>query len=151
MIGALMAKKAARDAFAAMNRHDLDAFMAAWGAQPVFEFPGESILGGRYEGRDQVRAWFQRWWDRFPSTTFELRSVSVDNIMAMGGTNTIHVEWDLTETDRKGRTVKVAGITALEARGGKVVHVRDYLFNPDVIAEAWADVDAAEPGEPLEA
>ena len=56
MIGAILAKKAARDAFAAMNRHDLDAFMEAWGDDPVFEFPAGSVLGGRYRGRRTFEA-----------------------------------------------------------------------------------------------
>ena len=60
----------------------------------------------------------------------------------MTGTNTIHVEWDLSETDREGRNFHVSGVTALQARGGRVVHVRDYIFNPEVITEAWADVSA---------
>lgn len=140
MIGAFLAKKAARDAFGAMNRHDLEGFLAAWGEDPVFEFPAGSVLGGRHEGPDAVRAWFERWWDRFPQTTFTLRSVSVENILALGGTNTIHVEWDLEEVDTRGRTVSVSGVTALRARGGKVVDVKDYIFNPELIAEAWADV-----------
>lgn len=142
MIGAILAKKAARDAFAAMNRHDLDTFMAAWADDPVFEFPGGSVLGGVYQGREEIRRFFERWWDRFPDTEFSIRSISVDHILALGGTNTIHVEWDLTETDRQGRTVQVSGVTALHARGGKVDRVRDYIFNPEVIAEAWADVPA---------
>jgi ketosteroid isomerase-like protein len=140
MIGAFLAKRAARHAFAAMNRHDLDTFMAAWGDDPVFHFPGGSVLGGHHQGRARIRAWFERWWDRFPTTVFTLRSVSVDHILALGGTNTIHVEWDLTETDRQGRTFQVSGVTALRARSGKVVDVTDYLFDPDVIAQAWADV-----------
>lgn len=143
MIGAFLAKKAARDAFAAMNRHDLDAFMAGWGRNAVFEFPGSSVLAGRYQGTAEIRAWFQRWWDRFPTTRFTLRSVSVDQIMALGGTNTIHVEWDLDETDHDGRNFHVSGVTALRARAGKVDEVRDYIFNPEVIAEAWAGVPTA--------
>ena len=136
MIGAVLAKKAARDAFAAMNRHDLDAFMGAWGDDPVFEFPKGSVLGGQHRGRKEVRAWFERWWDRFPSTTFTLRSVSVDNLFAVTGTNTIHMEWDQSETDRQDRSFQVSGVSALHARAGKVVHVRDYIFDPEVIAEA---------------
>jgi ketosteroid isomerase-like protein len=142
MLGAFLAKKAARDAFAAMNRHDLDSFMAAWGEDPVFGFPGTSILGGHHRGRSEIQAWFQRWWDRFPTTTFALQAVSVDNILAMGGTNTIHVEWVLDETDRDGRSFHLTGVSSLRARGGKVVHVKDYIFDPDVIAEAWAGVEA---------
>lgn len=142
MIGALLAKKAARNAFAAMNRHDLDTIMAAWSDHPVFEFPQGSVLGGRYEGKEAVRGFFERWWDRFPATNFTLRSVSVDHTLALTGTNTIHVEWELEEVDRQGRRVDVSGVTALHARGGKVDHVRDYIFNPEVIAAAWADVPA---------
>ncbi len=142
MIGAFLAKGAARSAFAAMNRHDLDSFMAAWGDDPVFEFPGKSVLGGRYRGRSEIRAWFERWWERFPTTTFTLQSVSVDNVLAMGGTNTIHVEWLLDETDVEGRSFHLTGVTALRARNGKVDHVKDYIFDQDVIEGAWAGVGA---------
>ena len=137
MIGAFLAKKAALDAFAAMNRHDLDRFMDAWGDDPELEFPGDSVLGGRYRGRGEIRDWFARWWDRFPQTEFTIRSISVEDILALGGTNTIHVEWDLRETDRAGRTFELSGVTALRARGGKVQSVRDYLLDPAVVAEAW--------------
>jgi len=41
MIGALVAKKAIADAFAAMNRHDLAKFMSAWRDDGVFIYPGE--------------------------------------------------------------------------------------------------------------
>lgn len=140
MIGAFLAKKAARDAFAAMNRHDIETFMSAWADDPVFEFPKGSVIGGRFRGREEVRGWFERWWDRFPVTEFTIRSISVDDILAMGGTNTIHVEWDLSETDRQGRSFQISGITALKARGGRVSEGRDYIFNPEVIAEAWAAV-----------
>ncbi len=137
MIGAILAKKAARDAFAAIDRHDLDALMRAWGAEPVFEFPGGSVIAGRFEGRERIRAWFERWWSRFPTTTLTLGSISVERIGALGGTNTIHVEWRLDETDREGRSFRIRGVTSLRALGGKVVHARDYVFDQDVIAAAW--------------
>jgi ketosteroid isomerase-like protein len=137
MIGAMMAKRASRGAFDALNRHDLDAFMKAWSDDAVFEFPGHSALSGRYEGPDEIRGWFARWWTRFPTTTFTLRSVSVDHPMALTGNNTIHVEWDLDETDDDGHTYHVTGITTLHAKGGKVDHVKDYIFDQDVIQEIW--------------
>jgi ketosteroid isomerase-like protein len=138
MIGAYLAKKAARDAFTALNHHDLDAFMAAWDEHAEFEFPGTSAPGGRFAGRGEIRAWFQTWWDRFPTTLFTIHSISVEHPMALGGNNTIHVEWELNETDQQGHHVHTAGVTALRARGGKVVHVRDYIFSPEVIAAAWS-------------
>ncbi len=140
MIGAFLAKKAARDAFAAMNRHDLDSFMAAWSEDPVFDFPGTSVLGGHYRGQAGIRAWFERWWARFPSTTFTVHAVSVDNIMAVTGTNTIHVDWSLDEIDGNGRAFHLTGVTALHVRDGKVFYVKDFIFDQDVIAEAWAGV-----------
>ena len=138
MIGALLAKKGARKTFAAMNRHDLDRVMDSFGEHPVFEFPAGSPLGGRREGREEVRAWFERWWDRFPETEFTIRSVSVENIFALGGTNTLHVEWDLRETDRAGNSLEVHGVTALDVGGGKVRTDRQYIFNPEAVAEAWS-------------
>jgi ketosteroid isomerase-like protein len=142
MIGAHLAKNAARDAFTAMSRHDLDAFMAAWDEHAEFEFPGSAIPGGRYAGRGEIRAWFQAWWDRFPATVFTVRSISVEHPMALGGNNTVHVEWDLNETDQQGHHINVSGVTALRVRGGKVVHARDYVFNPQVVAAAWSGMPA---------
>jgi ketosteroid isomerase-like protein len=149
MIGAFLAKRAARKAFAAMNRHDLEAFMSAWSEDAAFEFPGSSILAGRYQGKAAIRAWFSRWWNRFPRTVFTLQAVSVDDIMAFGGTNTVHVEWLLDEMDEQGRTFHLSGVSALHARAGKVVLVKDYIFEQDVIAEAWKDIVPASGTAPL--
>ncbi len=137
MIGALMARKFARGGFEAVNRHDLETLMDAWADDAVFEFPGNSIMSGRMQGKPAIRKWFERWWDRFPSTLFTLDAISVDNILALGATNRVLVEWRLEETDQEGRTFRLSGVTRLQAERGKLMRVRDYIFDQDVVAEAW--------------
>lgn len=137
MIGAILAKRAVAQGFEAIGRHDLDAVVGMFHDRGVFEFPTDTVLGGKQKGHDEIRAWFERWFERMPSIAFTLRHVSVENVFAMGGTNVVHAEWDLDETDAEGRSYHLTGVTALELEGGKARRVKDYIFDQDVIAAIW--------------
>jgi ketosteroid isomerase-like protein len=137
MLGAILAKREARKAFDALIRHDLDALMGAFHEDGVFEFPGETVLGGSFHGKQEIRGWFEHWWERMPVTRFTLRHVSVENIFALGGTNTVSVEWDLDERDTEGHSYSLTGITRLEVVGGKARHVKDYIFDQHVLEGIW--------------
>ena len=109
----------------------------------VVGFPTEPIMGGRHEGKDEIRAWFTRWFDRMPGIPFTLKRISVDNIFAMGPSNGIHVEWELDETDTDGNTFHITGVTAFNIEGGKATLVRDYIFDQDLITEIWPARESA--------
>lgn len=137
MIGAVLAKRAGRQAFAALNRKDLDGIVGAFRDDGVFEFPGHSALAGRFAGKQAVREWFARWFAEMAEIHFTLKHVSVEHIFALGASNTVHVEWELDETNSAGQRFHVTGMTSLTARGGKAVLVHDYIPDQDVLEQAW--------------
>ena len=138
MIGAILAQRLARGAFAHLNGHDLEAFMRLMADDVVFDFPGQTDLSGHHAGKAAVRSFFRTMLQRFPQIHFTLRHVAVENILAVTGTNSVLVEWDLDYTNRSGRTFHNSGVTAASARGGKIVRIQDYLF--DWVALAAANV-----------
>ncbi len=136
MLGAVLAQREVRKAFDAMNRHDVEALVASYHEDGEFEFPGDTIMSGRFRGREAIRGWFERWFARM-QIRFTLRQVSVENIFAFGGTNVLHVEWDVEETDREGHVYHMTGVTAFDIVGGKARRVKDYIFDQDVLASIW--------------
>jgi len=129
MIGALVAKKAIADAFNALNRHDLAKFMSAWRDDGVFIYPGEIPASGTFEGRSAVEGWFRNFFDQFPRIRFDVQDICVRNIFAFTGTNVVAVHWDLQLTNRDGRAGQNGGVTVIGIKGGKVVHVKDFIFD----------------------
>lgn len=149
MLGAVLAKREVRKGFKAIDQHDLETLMDMFHDDAVFEFPGDTIAGGRYEGKEAIRAWFERWYERIPKSRFTLRHISVENIFALGASNVAHAEWNVEETDQDGNTYDLTGVTAFEVEGGKARFVKDYIFDQDVLAEIWspkepASIDVAE-------
>ena len=143
MLGAILAKREIVKGYERIGRHDLDAVVGMFHDDGLFEFPGETVMGGRFEGKDEIRDWFSRWFDRMPEIEFTLRHVSVEDIFAMGPSNSVLVEWDLDETDHQGASHHLTGVTAFEIEGGKARRVKDYVFDQDVLAEVWSSKKAA--------
>jgi ketosteroid isomerase-like protein len=137
MLGAILAKREVRKGFDAINRHDLDTLMGMFDEGGVFEFPGDTVLAGRHDSPETIRAWFKRWFDRMPEIHFTLRHVSVENIFAMGATNVVHAEWDLDETDTDGNSYHVTGVTSFDIKGGKATLIKEYIFDQDVLSRIW--------------
>jgi len=138
MIGAILAKRQARRQFARLNARDLDGFMAAIAADVVFDFPGQTAHSGHHVGKTAVRAFFESMLAAHPEVRFTLRHVAVEDILAMGGTNTLLIEWDLDYTDVTGRWFHNAGVTVGTARGGRIVRLCDHVFDWVSLAEANA-------------
>ena len=151
MIGAILARRQARTAFARLNAHDLEGFMSGFADDAVFDFPGQTDLSGHHVGKAAVRIFFQTMLDDHPEIRFTLRHVAVENIFSVTGTNTLLVEWDLDYTNRAGRTFHNSGVTSGSARGGKIVRLRDYLFDWIALAAANAPDAGASGSPPAEA
>lgn len=143
MLGALLAKRTVRQGFTAMNRGDLEGVMALFADDAVLEYPGRSMLAGRYEGADAIRGWFVQRFARAERRHYTLTHVSVAETMTLGTTNTVLVEWLLTETLADGSFHHLSGVTSLHLHSGKVVHARDYVYEQDVVEAAWGSVAAA--------
>jgi ketosteroid isomerase-like protein len=129
MIGALVAKKAIALAFEAMNRHDLPKFMSAWRDDGVFIYPGEIPTSGTFRGKSAVEGWFRKFFEQFPRIHFDVRDICVRNIFALTGTNVVAVHWNIHLTNREGRVGENSGVTVITIKGGKVVHVKDFIFD----------------------
>lgn len=138
MIGALMTKRNVAAAFEALNRHDLNAFLKGWQDDATFIYPGDISVSGTYTGRDAIRAWFQNMLDQFPTIAFTVRHVAVSNLFDLTGNNVAIAEWNFKATNKDGFSVENSGVTVITARGGKVVHVKDYIFDTgEVWRKAW--------------
>lgn len=137
MIGALIAKSKVRSAFAALNRRDLPAFLSGWAVDATFFYPGNVSASGKMEGKKTIQEWFRKYLDQFPKLNFTLKSVSVQNIFAFGGTNVVTVEWDLNLTNREGKDFQNSGVTVINVKKGKVVLVCDFIFDTEMLKKAW--------------
>ncbi len=139
MIGAIIAKRLAGSGFDALNRHDLTKFMAAWAEDSTFTYPGNTSMSGETKGKKAIEAWFAKMMEQFPNIDFTVKEVFVSNIFALGATNNIAVEWDVSETNSEGKEFKNSGVTIIRIKGGKAVAIRDYLFNTDILKEGWGE------------
>ena len=129
MIGALVARRALAGAFDALNRHDLATFMKAWRVDGVFEYPGDIPESGTFTGKHEVEGWFRTFFQQFPRLRFDVRDICVRNIFDLAGTNVVAVHWNLELTNREGRLGHNSGVTVVSIEHGKVVHVKDYIFD----------------------
>jgi ketosteroid isomerase-like protein len=129
MIGAIIARKAIADAFEAMNRHDLVKFMSNWHDDGVFIYPGEIDQSGTFKGKNAVEGWFRNFFEQFPKIRFDIQDICVKNIFALTGTNTVAVHWNIYLTNRDGREGQNSGVTVINIKGGKVSHIKDFIFD----------------------
>jgi len=129
MIGALVAKKALADSFDALNRHDLPRFMAAWRDDGVFVYPGEIPESGTFQGKSAVEGWFRRFFEQFPTIQFDVRDICVRNIFDVAGNNVVAVHWNIQLTNREGRVGQNSGVTVVSIARGKVLLVKDFIFD----------------------
>ena len=125
--------------------------MSGFADDAVFDFPGQTDLSGQHVGKAAVRVFFQSMLDDHPEIRFTVRHVAVENIFSVTGTNTLLVEWDLDYTNRAGRMFHNSGVMSGSARDGKIVHLRDYLFDWIALAEANAPEVGASDSPPAEA
>ncbi len=129
MIRAVVARKAIASAFEAMNRHDLPKFMSAWRDDGVFIYPGEIPASGTFRGKSAVEGWFRDFFEQFPGIQFDVQDICVRNIFALTGTNVVAVHWSIHLTNRQGRVGENSGVTVINVKGGKVILVKDFIFD----------------------
>jgi ketosteroid isomerase-like protein len=129
MIGAVVAKKAIAEAFEAMNRHDLSRFMSGWRDDGVFIYPGEIPASGTFQGKSAVEGWFRNFFEQFPKIQFDVQDICVRNIFALTGNNVVAVHWNIQLTNRDGREGQNSGVTVISIKGGKVLLVKDFIFD----------------------
>jgi hypothetical protein len=111
--------------------------MRAWADDGVFEFPGHSALSGRHEGKAAIEAFWDRVFARME--IFDIRPVHIAlaRPYALGTSNTAIIEWVVDETAYDGTRIHLEGVAVIEGRGRRVVHARDYIFDPSPLEIMW--------------
>lgn len=139
MIGAIMAKKLASRGFDRINKRDLDSFMSGFGDDAVFVYPETVSAGGTFKGKKAIREWFERCLKQFPEFTFSVKNKFVENLFAVGATNTVAVQWDFHCKNRDGVETSNKGVTVIHVKRGKAVLVQDYIQNGKTHKAAWGE------------
>ena len=140
MIGAIIAKKKARASFECLNRRDIDGFLAGWAEDAHFFHPGNVPgISGETENKEAAREWLQKFMDRFPSMIMSPNSICVQNLCPARRNNVVMVEWDIDLRDVHDQEWQNKGITVINVVKGKVVLVRNYIFDLEVHAKAWGE------------
>jgi uncharacterized protein len=129
MIGAIIARKAVNRAFQALSNHDLAAFMSAWRDDGVLMYPGEIWASGTFTGKPAVEEWCRTFFEQYPKIKFDIQQICAQNIFAMGGTNVMTAHWNIYLTNRSGRVGQNSGVSVITLKGGKVVQVKDFVFD----------------------
>ena len=140
MLGALIAKHKVRSAFSYFNDRNMEKFLSLWDDNAIFIYPGNVSVSGTNKGKSTVSAWFNNLMDVGPSVNFSIKSICVDNIFDLIGTNVITVEWDNSVTNRKGINTLVSGVSVIRIKKGRIIYVRDYIFDPEKLPIAWCEV-----------
>jgi ketosteroid isomerase-like protein len=109
------AKRVIEAIAAAFDRHDLDAIMAHFADDAVFESPrGPDAWGQRFVGRDEVRAAFAGRFAGIPDIRYQDDEHFVDGDRGAS-------EWTLSGTTTAGDRIEVRGCDLWTFRDGKVV------------------------------
>lgn len=109
-----------RDVLDAFNRQDLDAIMAHFADDAVFESPrGTDPWGTRFAGKDAVREGLARRFTGIPDVHYgnDRHFVSGDRGVS---------EWLLTGTTTSGERIEVQGCDLWEFRDGLIVRKDSY-------------------------
>jgi ketosteroid isomerase-like protein len=139
MLGALFAKQIVRSAFSYFNDSNMEKFLSLWDDNATFTYPGNVSVSGTNEGKSAVSAWFNNLMDTGPSVNFSIKSICVNNIFDLIGSNIITVEWDNFVTNRKGTKILVSGVSVIRIKKGRIIKVCDYIFDPDKLRVAWCE------------
>lgn len=139
MIGAILAKRNVKAAFESLNQRDITRFPYSWAEDATFVYPGDLSVSGELKGKAAIEAWFLGFLEQFPQFRFTVRSVGVDRIFDLSGTNVVAAEVEPASTNRQGLQLNHRGVTVITLEKGRAVHIRDYLFDQSRMREAWGE------------
>jgi ketosteroid isomerase-like protein len=114
----------------AMNRHDLEAFLACFDRGYRSEQPAHPSRG--FAGREQVEKNWSALFEGIPDFHAELLATATEG-------DTVWSEWHWTGTRRADQTpLDMRGVTLFEIKNGRIVSGRLYMED---VEEAGADID----------
>ena len=129
MIGTLIARKALRKAFQAVNNHDLDAFMSGWSDDGVLIYPGEFWGSGTFNGKSALTERYRKFFAQYPKISFDIQQIAAKKIFAFTGNNVIMVHWNVYLANKAGREGQNSGVSVITLKNGKAVQVKDFVFD----------------------
>jgi ketosteroid isomerase-like protein len=102
----------------AINGHDLDALMAVFSEDCVFENTGPRPDGQRFEGQAAVRGFWERWFAANPDARFETEDIVVAGDRCV-------VRWVYRKL-RNGEPWHLRGVDVFKVRNGRVTEKLAY-------------------------
>lgn len=102
--------------FDAFNRHDLDAIMAFFAEDSIFDaVAGPEAHGTRFEGRDAIARAFASVWTAMPDARWDHRDHLVQGDRAVS-------EWTFSGTAADGSRIEAEGADLFRLRDGCITH-----------------------------
>jgi ketosteroid isomerase-like protein len=101
------------------------AFIAASTNDVEFTYPGSHALAGTSRGKDEVRAWFKRYFRCFPALRWDVKDVVVNG--TPWGLTVVSAQWSVHGTLENGYLFENEGLHMIRVKRGKLVSVRVYL------------------------
>jgi ketosteroid isomerase-like protein len=118
-----MVRRNARAVYRRLGEGDLEGVLRSFSPTAVFSFVGEHALGGRLEGIDLIRQWFERVSRLFPDLRLHPRNIVVSG---MPWNTMVATRFGVTATLPDGRPYANEGMQFLRLRWGRVVEDRLY-------------------------
>ncbi len=104
----------------AVNRHDVDATMAAMSEDCIFENTSPAPDGTRYEGQAAVRAFWEEFFRSSPQARFETEELFAARERCV-------VRWVHHWVSEAGQLGHVRGVDVFQVRNGKVAEKLAYV------------------------
>jgi ketosteroid isomerase-like protein len=116
------------DLFDAFNRHDVDAVMAYFANDCVFDaVSGTEVYGTRFIGVEAIAGAFSGVWAAMPDAHWDHHGHFVYGDRAVS-------EWTFTGTNRDGSRVEAQGADLFRLRDGRIVHKQAFRKSRPLLA-----------------
>lgn len=138
MIGALLLQQSLKTELeAAVESRDVESIMRLWADDGLLEYGGTHTMAGTFGGTEEVRGWFERWFEGTAEVHVRVGRVAVARPWALGLSNTLLFEALISERLPGGPTVETDAVVVARLRRGKVVHVKTYMYDETPELTLW--------------
>jgi ketosteroid isomerase-like protein len=140
MLGTVIAKAKVTASYAHLNNRDTKSFLAAWHEDATWLYPGTVSASGEFRGKAAIEEWFAKFLDQFPQLKVTPRSVCLESVFDLVGSNVVAVYWDEESTNKDGVHSRFSGVTLITLRFGKATRAQDFIFATDEeLRKAWGE------------
>jgi len=138
MIGAFLTRMMVRRGCQYLNTREIDKFLNQWHEDAVFVYPGSTRASGKHHGKNNIRDWWQSFYEQFPSSHFTIKRLYIKNIMSLSASNQVALEWAVDVTNKYGDTYFNHGVSLIDIRVGRISRFEDFIFDLETLKKAWA-------------